>query len=76
MNDGELVRAMARLQRHSDEIKYILDEEIPNHPNGEALLADLQDNGLGYRLDCVSIVHPHLKRPQRWTNMGGWLEFR
>lgn len=76
MTDGELIKAMAKIQKLSDEIAYILNEELVNHPNGEALLGELHDNGLGYRLNCLSLAHSHLSHPERWTNRCGRLVFR
>lgn len=76
MTDGELVKVMARLQRLDDEIAWILNEEIIDHPNGEELIGDLHDNGLGYRLECSAIAHPHLTHPERWILRCGRLVFR
>ena len=73
MTDGQMVRAVARIHRFIDQIQDLLDEEILNHPNGEALRGELIDNGLGYRLDCVSIAFSHLMYPERWEIANGTL---
>ena len=84
MTDSELVKVVARLYRLSEEIRWLMDEEIVNHPNGESLIGALRDNGLGYNglgygFDCAAIAHPHLLHPDRWElthGDGGKLCFR
>lgn len=66
MTDGQLLKTMARLQRLTNEISYIIDEEILNHPNGKSLRGELHDNGLGYNWDFWLIAHSHLIHPGRW----------
>ena len=76
MTDGQLVKVMARLQKLCDEIIYILNEEISNHENGEAICGELLDNGLGYNWDCADIIHPHLQHPERWECEHGKLVYK
>ena len=76
MTDGDLIGVMVRLQKHCDEIIYILNEEIVNHENGEALCGELHDNGLGYNWDLADIAHSHLRHPERWRCLDGVLRFR
>ena len=76
MTDGGLVKVMARLHRLADQIVDLMDEDILEHPNGEALRGELIDNGLGYRWDCASITHSHLSRPERWGCTGGTLRWK
>ena len=74
MTDGELVRVMARIYRLTDQITDLMNEDVLNHLNGEALRGELQDNGLGYRWDCASITHSHLAHPERWECVNGTLK--
>ncbi len=71
MTDGKLVRVMARIYRLNEEILYLIEEEVFDHPNGEALRGKLHDNGLGYSCNIASITHPHLTNPHRWECIDG-----
>ena len=74
MTDGELVRVMARIYHLTEQVTDLMNEDVLNHPNGEALLGELRDEGLGYSWDCALITHPHLVHPERWVCMGGTLK--
>jgi len=65
MTDGEVVAITARMQRLSDNIMGLLNK-LEDHPNGEALLTELHENGLGYSWVFASITHSHLVHPERW----------
>ncbi len=65
MTDGKLVKAMARVYRLNEQIRDLM-YEASNHPNGQALIWELQENGLGYTVDCASIAYGHLVHPERW----------
>ena len=71
LTDGELVRAITRIYRLNEDVRYLLDEVVINHPNGQALCSELHDNGLGYSIDCAAIAHSHLMRPERWERVDG-----
>lgn len=74
MTDGELVKVMARIYRLTEQVTDLMDGEVLNHLNGEALRDELHSNGMGYRWDCASITHSHLAHPERWTCAGGILK--
>lgn len=65
MTDGELAKAAARLRRLHNEAHSVI-EQIAGHPNGEQIIRDLHDNGLGYLCDFGSIVHEYMIHPERW----------
>ena len=65
MTDGKMVKMMARIYRLNEQILGLL-EDLSDHPNGEALVADVHDNGVGYSWDFASIAHSHLVHPDRW----------
>lgn len=66
MTDGKLVKVMARICRLNEQMKGLMDNDLLDHPGGRALREELQDNGLGYSLDCTLITYDHLIRPERW----------
>ncbi len=76
MTDGELLKVLARIQRHTDAIADLMHQQVLKHPNGEALFSEMADNGIGYRWDCDAIGHPHLLHPDRWNRSGdGYLKY-
>ena len=77
MTDGKMVSTMARIYRLVDQIQDLMEGDLFNHPNGEALCGELHDNGLGYRIDCASIAQSHLLHPKRWEYVdGGTLKYK
>lgn len=76
MTDGKMIKVMERIQRLSDQIQDLMDEELLDHPNGESIRGELRDNGLGYRFDCASIAQSHLLFHTRWQMVGGKLKWK
>ena len=76
MTDGEIVKVMDRIRRLTEEVNYLIDEEVLNHRNGEALRGELHDNGFGHTWACAKITHSHLNHPDRWECIGGNLKYK
>lgn len=76
MTDGKLVSVMRRIYRLNERIRDLLGD-LSEHPNGEALLAELHENGAGYSWDFEIMVHSHLVHPDRWEYVrGGRLKWK
>lgn len=79
MTDSQMIRVMMQIQRLHDDIVYLMDEELPNHPNGEAICGELYDSGFVHRVDAdadaVTIAGSHLSHPERWSYKDGQLRF-
>jgi hypothetical protein len=65
MTDGELAKAATRLNRLHYEASMLI-EKIGDHPNGEQIIEDMFDNGMGHTWSCGLIVHEHMVHPERW----------
>ncbi len=66
MTDGKMVKVLGHIYRLNEQIKDLMDDALLNHPNGEALVGEMQENGMGYGYDCHSIAYSHLVHPERW----------
>ena len=66
MTDGEMVKLMVRISLLNGKMCDLL-REISRHPNGEAMLDELHDNGVGLDWEFAEIAHAHLVHPERWT---------
>ena len=65
MTDGKMLKIMAQLDRLACRAIVLMDS-LENHPNGDALIEDLKENGCGYLWDFPEIARPHLVHPERW----------
>ena len=75
MTDGELVKIMARVKRHSDAVYDLLRGRLYDHPNGLALEKDLSENGMYHLWDFASITHDNLLHPERWKVTAGKIQW-